>query len=180
MNIFSNSQFGFRKTHSISHASTLLTSNITESLNSKQKIIGIFLDFSKVFDTINQTILLLKLYQHGVRGISLQWFRSYLRNRNQQVQINNISSTKIHTITLSVPQGLNLGPLLFLLYVNDFPNCLNHSSTIMFADDTSVFITNPNIKIIYKQVNDGLNIIYTWLCTNKLSLNYAQTKYVLF
>ena len=142
--IFSNFQFGFRKTHSTSHVCTLLTSEITESFHSKQKILGIFLVLSRAFDTIDHTILLSKLYHYGIRGISLQWFKSYLRNRKQQVQINNILSTKIHTITNGVPQGSILEPLLFLLYVNDFPNCLNHSSTIMFADNTSVFVTHSN------------------------------------
>ena len=114
-----------RKTHSTSHACTLLTSKITKSFNSKQKILGIFIDLSKAFDTINHTILLSKLNHYGIRGISLQWFKSYLRNRNQQVQINNILSTKINTITNGVPQGSILKSLVFLLHVNDFPTCLN-------------------------------------------------------
>ena len=114
MNIFSNFQFGFRKTHSTNNAFTLLTSKITESFNSKQKILGIFLDLSKAFDTIDHTILLSKLYHYCIRGISLQWLKSYLGNRKQQVQINNMLSTKIHTITNGAPQGSVLGPLLFL------------------------------------------------------------------
>ena len=92
----------------------------------------------------------------------------------------------MYTITSDVPQGSILGPLLFLLYVKDFPNCLNHFSTIMFADDTSIFVflySHLNIKIIifiYIHANEDLNSIYKWLCTNKLSLNYAKTKFMLF
>ena len=179
MNIFSNFEFGFRKTHSTSHTCTLLTSKITESFNLKLKILGIFLDLSKAFDTIDHTVLLSELYHYGIRGISLQWFKGYLRNKKQQVQINNIMSSKIHTITNGVPQGSILGPLLFLLYINNFPNCMNHSSTKMFADNTSVFVTHPDIKIIYKHANEDLNSNHKLLCTNKLSLNYAKTKYVL-
>ena len=98
MNIFSNFQFGFRKTHSTSHACSLI-SKITESFNFKQKILGIFLDLSKTFNTIHDRILL-----------SLQWLKSYLRNRKQQIQINNILSTKIRTITNGVSQSSIRGP----------------------------------------------------------------------
>ena len=116
MNIFSNFQLGFRKTRSTSHAYTILTSKITESLNSKQKILGIFLDLYIAFDIIDHTILLSKLYHYGIKGIFVQWFKSYLRNRKRLVQINNILSTKIHTITNGAPQSSILGPLLFFFY----------------------------------------------------------------
>ena len=180
MNILSNCQFGFRKSHSTSHACTLQASKITSSFNSKQKTLGIFLDLSKTFDTIDHSILISKLYHCGIRGIPLEWFKSYLSNRKQQVQINEIFSTNIHTITKGVPQGLILGHLLFLLYVNDFPKCLNHSSAIMFADDTSVFISNSNLTTMYQRANEDLNSIYNWLGANKLSINFTKTKYVLF
>ena len=115
INILSNCQFGFRKSHSTSHACTLLTSKITSFFNSKQKTLGIFLDLSKAFDTINQSILISKLHHYGVRGIPLEWFKSYLYNRKQQVQINDIFLTNIHTITKGVSQGSILGPLLFFI-----------------------------------------------------------------
>ena len=103
-------------------------------------MLGIVLDLSKVFDTIDHSILISKLYHYGIRGISPEWFKSYLNSRKQQVQINDVFSTNIYTITKGVPQGSILGPLLFSLYINDFHKCLNHSSAIMFADDTSVYI----------------------------------------
>ena len=180
MNILSNCQCGFRKLHSSSHACTLLTSKITSSFNSKQKTLEIFLDLSKAFDTIDQSILISRLYYYGVRGISLEWVKSYLYDRKQQVQINDIFSTKIHTITTGVPQESILGPLLFSLYVNDFPKSLNHSSAIMFADHTSAFISNSNLNTMYQHANEDLNSIYNWSGANKLSINFTKTKYVLF
>ena len=106
--------------------------------------------------------------------------QSYLNNRKPQVQINDIFSTNIHTITKGVPQGSILGPLLFLLYVNDFPKCLNHSSAIMFGNDTSVFISNSNLTTMYQRANEDQNSIYNWLGANKLAINFTKTKYVLF
>ena len=176
MNILLNCQFGFRKSRSTSHACTLLTSKITSSFNSKQKTLGIFLDLSKALDTIDHFILISKLYHYGVRDIPLEWFKSYLNNRKQQVQINDIFSTNIHTITKGVPQGSNQGPLLFSLYVNDFPKCLNHSSAIMFADDTSVFISNCNLTTMHQRANQNLYSICNWLGANKLSINFTKTK----
>ena len=82
-----------------------------------------------------------------------QWFKSYLKNRKQQVQINDVFSTNIHTIMKGVPKGSILGPLLFSLYVNDFPKCLNHSSATMLADDTSIFILNFNLTTMYQRAN---------------------------
>ena len=139
MNTFSNCKFGFRKSHSTNHACTLLTNKISESFNAKRKVLGIFLDLSKAFDTIAHSILLSKLQNYGVRGTALEWFQSYLTDRYRQVQINDVYSTNILPISRGVPQGPIFGPLLFLLYVNDFSKCLHHSSAMKFADDTSVF-----------------------------------------
>ena len=99
--------------------------------------IGVFLDLSKAFDTI----LLYKLNYYGIRGTAFEWFKSYLSGRTQQVQFNNCLSSTIKPITSSVPQGSILGPLLFILYVNDFRNCLDFGTNVSFADDTNIIIT---------------------------------------
>ena len=137
---FYDKQFGFRKNHSTSHAVSVLVDIIMQSLASKQSTLGIFLDLSKAFDTIDHTILLSKLEHFGVRGIALKWFTSYLAGRTQQVVCNGVLSSNINHITHGVPQGSILGPLLFLVYIKDFRLCLKNSEQIMFADDTSVFI----------------------------------------
>ena len=100
------------------------------------------MDLSKAFDTIDHDILLYKLNYYGIRGIAFEWFKSYLSGRTQQVQFNNCLSSTIKPITSSVPQGSILGPLLFILYVNDFRNCLDFSTNVSFADDTNIFITD--------------------------------------
>ena len=120
-NLFSNSQFGFRKGHSTSHANCLLIDRVTAAFEKKLTTLGIFLDLSKAFDRIDYKILLHKLRHYGVRGTALDWFESYLTGRTQQVCINDHASNNINAINFSVPQVSILGPLLFSIYVNDSP-----------------------------------------------------------
>ena len=156
-NLLSNHQFGFRQGHSTSHVITLLTDKVTTVFENKQSTLGIFIAFSKAFDTIDHKILLNKLHHYGVRGIPFSWFKSYLTERTQQTEVLGTKSTNINKLTSSVPQGSILGPILFIIYVNDFPKCLRYSSCLAFADDTTILISGKNQKNLYYNANEELN-----------------------
>ena len=136
-----NSQFGFRHNDSTSNAIITLIEKISRALDTGKIVCGIFIDFRKAFDVIPHKTLLKKLYAYGIRGEIYNWFKSYLSDRSQFVQYQN-SKSGTKPITLGVPQGSILGPLLFILYINDFSNAskLLFSILHVFADDTSVFI----------------------------------------
>ena len=177
--ILTNSQFGFRKLHSTFMALMTLMDRLITSLENDEHVIGIFLDFSKAFDTVDHVILLNKLSHYGIRGSALKWFESYLSNRKQYVTYNGISSlTK--TVKCGVPQGSILGPLLFLIYINDLCSVCKHTFPILFADDTNLFSSGKEIEALEANINSELSHISTWLKVNKLSLNIKKTHYMIF
>ena len=141
---------------------------------------GIFLDVSKAFDTIDHAILLHKLNNYGVRGVLLNWFKSYFSNRSQIVEYAGTTSSDQMNTFCSVPQGSILAPLLFIIYVNDFKNCLQYSTNISFANDTNVFIVNKQLQALYENGNIQLDNIDNWMVANKLSINTNKTNYILF
>src|SRR5688572_4223251 len=149
------------------------------SIDDGKYAIGIFLDLSKAFDTINHKILFDKLYRYGIRGNALDWIKSYLSNRYQQVVIGDAISDKC-PITCGVPHGSVLGPLLFLLYINDICECSKTLLLILFADDTSAFISGDDPITLTKVINDELIILANWFKVNKLSINLKKTNYILF
>ena len=178
-NILNSSQFGFRKNFSTEMAIIQLVDKIINSLSKKEHIIAIFMDLSKAFDTIDHNILLYKLNHYGVRGIPLSWFKSYLSDRRQYVFINNTNSSLLD-IQCGVPQGSILGPLLFLVYVNDIIKTSNILSFVLFADDTNIFLSDKNLMNLITILNIELNKLSSWFKCNKLSLNINKTNYMLF
>jgi len=177
-NILSPVQFGFVRNSSTSDAILEFLDNICNSLEKKHSVMAVFLDFSKAFDTVQHDILLQKLDFLGIRGITLKWFESYLVSRLQYVSVGDSRST-LSTVSSGVPQGSILGPLLFLLYINDMSRCTEGLKFIHFADDTTVFRSGACVDDLAAEINTELRKIERWLCVNRLSLNVKKTSYML-
>ena len=173
-------QYGFRKGHSIEHAIAQLVDQIYESFENDKYTVGIFVDLSKAFETVDHTILLKKLEIHRITSANLAWFRSYLTKRKQYICINNGTKTNKQKVTCGLPQGSILGPLSFLTYANDLPSASNLLNTIMFADDTNLFFEHKDISFLFSTVNRELQNINEWFISNKLSLNVKKTKFSIF
>ena len=174
-------QFGFRKNKSTVQAITDKLKYIYENLDSDRIVFSLFLDFRKAFDSLNHSLLLQKLHYYGFRGTVHNWFKSYLSNRKQFIQLNNITSDQ-QLITHGVPQGSILGPLLFFIFINDLPNASNLFKYTLFADDSTLSTTFPpnSRHTICNSINQELNNINSWLVTNKICINSSKTKYIVF
>ena len=177
-NILSASQFGFRKNHSTVHPMIQFSNFISNALNNKEHVLAVFCDLRKAFDTVDHKILLKKMKKIGITGMELEWFRNYLTNRKQYVVINGICSSP-NILKIGVPQGSILGPLLFLLYINDLPIC-SELFTLLFADDTTLLASSKNVTQLFDKVNKELLKIAQYFRINKLALHPLKTKYILF
>ena len=164
-NIIYDRQYGFRPKRSTIYATTEFTADVL--LDKKEHCLVVYLDLSKAFDTINHNILLDTLRCYGVRCIALDWFKSYLKNRRQYVSYCGMHS-RVMDIEYGVPQGSVLGSLLFILYTNDIPRCLYHCKTILFVDDTTIYLTGAEVQTLYHQVNYDLDILDDWFKANCL------------
>ena len=177
-NILFNNQFGFRKNNSTSLA-LKITEKINESIDNKKYVCGIFIDLRKAFDTVNHSILLTKMEHYGVRGIALEWFKSYLNNRKQYVYINGETS-QLNDISCDVPQGSVLGPLPFLIYINDLPNISKVLHFFLFADDTNIYYEAEPPKTLEHVMNKELRELHKWLVVNRLSPNIDKINFIEF
>ena len=188
-NLLYKNQYGFRKKHSTELAGLEFHDKIVSELEKSKLPLAIFLDLSKAFDTIDHEIMLQKLQYYGITGVCLQWFKSYLTGRRQYVQYKDSVSSQ-SPLTTGVPQGSILGPLLFIIYMNDIAQVTNKFHFTIYADDTTLitpicsFAVNPATHQDYKQIsiniNKELETITDWLALNKLSLNAKKTKMMLF
>ena len=178
-NILYQKQFGFQNAHSTEPAILQLVNQITEAFSQGKYTLGISLDFSKAFDTVNHNILLEKLKAYGIQSENLKWFRSYLSNRKQFILYDDFK-TEMKIVKCGVPQGSILGPLLFLIFVNDLNNSTKVLDPVLFADDTNIFCSDNNIRTLFETANQELSQINDWFLANKLSLNVGNKKYFIF
>ena len=173
-NTLYNRQYGFRQKHSTYMAVLDFIKDINLAIDGNMYTAGIFMDLSKAFDTIDHDILLYKLYHYGFRGVSYNWFANYLTDRKQYVSHNTVQSS-YENVKCGVPQGSILGPLLFILYMNDICKTSKLLSFILFADDTTVFYSDNDVQNLCDTMNCELNEVVNWFKCNKLSLNAAKT-----
>ena len=177
-NVFCDNQYGFRKNRSPSLALIDLCDRISSAFDRREYAIGVFLDLSKAFDTVNHAILFDKLEHYGIRGLALEWVKRYFSERAQFVEFNNVRSSP-QGISCGVPQGSILGPLFFILYVNDLNNA-SLLDVILFADDTNLFISHNDPDYLNDTLNSELNNLSTWFAANRLSLNLSKTNFMVF
>ena len=178
-NIISPNQFGFRQNSSANDAILTFTTQIHGAINDGRYCAGIFLDFSKAFDTVNHGIMLGKLERLGFRGVSLRWLQTFLVERQQYVSVSG-SNSAMKRIPMGTPQGSTLSPLLFSIYINDMCRSSSLLNFTHFADDTTISLSSRNLRELEETLNEELSRLDNWLCSNRLSLNIGKTHYMLF
>ena len=172
-------QFRFRHSYSTSHALIEISEKIKQVYDSGQYACGVFLDLQKASDTVNHYILLRKCNYYGMRGIANNWFRSYLQDR-MEFTSGNGCEFNMRQLKYGVPQGSVLGPLLFILFINDLNLAVQYSSVHQFADDTNLLVVEKSLKQLNKKVNRNLKLTVEWVRANKLSLNANKTEIIIF
>ena len=155
-----------------------ITSSLTKAIDNNLYTCGVFLDFTKAFDTVNHGILLDELEAYGIKGIPLNWFVNYLTDRKQFVDLGGVKSSE-QTIICGNPQGSTFGPLLFLIYINDLPNSSDKPDYKIYADDTSIFSSSVNLNKLENLMNEELEKVKNWCHVNKLSIDMTKTNYMI-
>lgn len=190
-NIICKRQYGYQKGISTSDAIDSLIDDVVLCLNEKKKVVGLFLDLSSAFDTVDHEILIKKLVYYGITGKNLQLFKSYLQNRYQFVEISSTMNgkerkhtSKLVKVSRGVPQGSILGPLLFILFTNDLVDYISKEvadvKVVTFADDTSAVVSASDSVELERKTNRALSAFYRWFRTNNLKLNTSKTNVLLF
>ncbi len=173
------SQYGFRKKRSTLHALLNASENIYQACDSKLHTLGIFIDFSRAFDTINHSILLKKLNYYGIKGEMLNLLESYVSDRKQYVNYGGKNSTLLDIIC-GVPQGSVLGPLLFIIFINDIVNVSKLAKYVLFADDLNLFLSSNDRDELYSCANEILQNMYEYCFANMLIINYDKCCFMEF
>ena len=179
------SQYGFRNNHSCENAVSELVGHILKQREQNESTACVFLDLSKAFDTIKHDVLLKKLETYGIRGTALDWFESYLTNRKIKVKCTVTSSGKTEfsneePVKVGTPQGSCLGPLIFLIFNNDLHKVMENCSAILFADDTTLYISSKNTTYLKWCIEHDISLLLDWFRANKLTLNLSKTQFLLF
>ena len=178
-NMITSEQFGFRPKLSTNIALTQLTEEILQNMDNKMITGAVFIDLQKAFDTVDHSLLISKLRNLGFSNPVVDWFWSYLSSRSAVTSINN-STSDPKPVTVGVPQGSILGPLLFLLYINDLPRCLTHCKSILYADDTLLYHSARTVADLESKINTDLESVSHWRNNNLLTLNNEKTKFMIF
>ena len=179
-NFFVDSQFGFRKRLSTKHAILAIINFITKNLNQNKYVLAIFLDVMKAFDSVKHDILFSKLENAGVRGIALDWFKSYFENRFQKVYLNGVFSSNICRIILGVLQGSILGVILFIIMINDIHFSCPELFSIIFADDDTSLVEDVSLESVIEKANLGLSKLVDWYSCNSFAIHPSKSKCMLF
>ena len=176
--LINNRQYGFRAAHSCEHALLDAQSVLTRTLDNKETALLLLIDFSKAFDMVDHSLILQKLNYYGIRGIAHEWFKSYLTGRKQYVCVN-CKTSNIDNLSHGVPQGSILGPLLFLIFINDLPNIFPVAHFVLYADDANIIVTGKTVEEIENKIKFLIPALTKWVGLNSLKLNTTKTKYML-
>ena len=178
-NLLHENQGGFRKGRSTTHSIAALTNSILENTNDRLITATAFIDFSKAFDTVDHKILLSKLANMGIGGETLRWITDYLRGREQRTRLDGTHSQYV-PVTYGVPQGSVLGPLLFIIFINDLVDACTFGEVRMYADDTVISVMDKNQEVALEKLSLALEELNRWSTTNKITINQTKSKVVLF